>query len=166
MSAHFPSGRINPTPNVGPLWSSEIATRNPLLGRSQRRISGGESCVQNTGLPNSSALIGTRGAGPRKIQHLLSALSGARKLRSEIRCWDAPSDGFLDGKDAPRNTGMPNSRPARSEAQRRPAQAQLKLLLSALLWGSEIATRNPLLGRSQRRISGGESCVQKHGRSL
>ena len=62
---------------------------------------------------------------------------GSRRLRPEIRCWDAPSDGFLEGKVASRNTGAPYSRPALSWAQGGPAQAQFKHLLSALS-GSEI----------------------------
>ena len=55
-------------------------------------------------------------------------------MRQEIRSWDAPSDGFLEGKVASRNTGEIYSRPALSWAQGGPAQAKFPLPL----WGLEI----------------------------
>ena len=94
--------------------------------------------ARNTGMPNSRPALSWARGGPAqaKFKHLLSALSGARKyrpsrdpggsrrLRPEIRCWDAPSDGFLEGRLASRTTGPRNSQPTLSWAQGGPAQAQ------------------------------------------
>ena len=123
-----PSGRIHPTPTVGP--------ESLGLGNcDQKSAAGALLASRNTGVANSRPTLSWAQGGPAqaKFPILLRGLSGARKYS-----WS-------------RHPGLRRLMSSESGVReiRSPA----------------IAARNPLLGRSQRRISGEESCVQKHGRA-
>ena len=130
------SGSGNPeSGNLGPeSGSSESGSVNLGVPESgSPRLGVRESGSPQSGSPGSysrpALSWAQRGPAQAQLKLLLSALSGARKLRPEIRCWDAPSDGFLEGKVASRNTCAPYSRPTLSWAQEGPVQTKFKTLL-------------------------------------